>query len=263
MSVDIPQGRDLRITRVHRRWGMVNIPEVGRVRFRWTKGLPVGKRANTDNRITGARLVKDALGWHVAFRTQTLESTPKPHTGPEVGIDVGVTVPLALSNGEAYCHRAWLTAEEQAKLLRLEQRAAHRKSFRKPGERTSRRLRATYDQIAGIRARAKRRHLDWQHKATTAIAAKYSVVVVVDLNITNMLRSAKGTVETQGKNVAQKSGLNRAISGEAWGRTVEPLTYKTAQLCGDGRPRPGGGRGGRCARRSKPRPVTTPVTGRG
>ncbi|MFE7953832.1 RNA-guided endonuclease TnpB family protein, partial [Streptomyces sp. NPDC057426] len=68
MSVDIPQGRDLNITRVHRRWGMVNIPKVGRVRFRWTKDLPVGKHANTENRITGARLIKDALGWHIAFR---------------------------------------------------------------------------------------------------------------------------------------------------------------------------------------------------
>ncbi|MEY9992855.1 hypothetical protein ABIE67_004887 [Streptomyces sp. V4I8] len=34
MSVDIPQGRDLHIKRVHRRWGMVSIPKVGRVRFR-------------------------------------------------------------------------------------------------------------------------------------------------------------------------------------------------------------------------------------
>src|SRR5262245_33467847 len=74
MSRDIPQGRDLNIVRVHRRWGMVNIPKVGRVRFRWTKDLPVGKRANGDHRITGARLVKDALGWHIAFRITTLKT---------------------------------------------------------------------------------------------------------------------------------------------------------------------------------------------
>ncbi|MDW6061091.1 hypothetical protein SAZ11_27565 [Streptomyces sp. FXJ1.4098] len=30
--MDIPQGRDLQIKRVHRRWGMVNIPKVGRSR---------------------------------------------------------------------------------------------------------------------------------------------------------------------------------------------------------------------------------------
>ena len=34
MVVDIPQGRDLHLQRVHRRWGMVNIPKLGRVRFR-------------------------------------------------------------------------------------------------------------------------------------------------------------------------------------------------------------------------------------
>ncbi|WP_274556946.1 RNA-guided endonuclease InsQ/TnpB family protein [Streptomyces spiramyceticus] len=229
MSVDIPQGRDLNITRVHRRWGVVNIPKVGRVRFRWTKDLPVGKHANTDNRITGARLVKDALGWHIAFRVQALEAEPEPHTGPEVGIDVGVTVPIALSDGETYDHDEWLTKQEQAKLLRLQQRAAQRKQHRKPGERTSRRLKHTYDQIAGLRAKAKRRALDWQHQTTTAIAKKYGTVVVEALHITNMVKSAKGTVDQPGKNVAQKAGLNRSISGEAWGRTVTMLAYKTAQ----------------------------------
>ncbi|MFF3411747.1 RNA-guided endonuclease InsQ/TnpB family protein [Streptomyces sp. NPDC002742] len=232
MSVDIPQGRDLNITRVHRHWGMVNIPKVGRVRFRWTKDLPVGEHSNNENRITGARLVKDSLGWHIAFRVQTLEVEPDPHQGPDVGIDVGVTVPIALSDGETYEHGAWLTGKEKARLLCLEQRAAQRKRHRKPGERTSRRLHHTYGQIAGLRAKAKRRALDWQHQTTTAIAKQYGTVVVEALTITNMVKSAKGTVEEPGKNVAQKSGLNRSISGEAWGRTVAMLTYKTVQLGG-------------------------------
>lgn len=232
MSVDIPQDRDLNVTRVHRRWGMANIPKVGRVRFRWTKDLPVGKRANAENRITGARLIKDTLGWHIAFRIQTLEPKPETHQGPEVGIDVGITVPIALSDGETYEHDAWLTDREKARLLHLEQCAAQRKQHRKPGERISRRLHHTYDQIAGLRAKAKRRALDWQHQTTTVIARAYGTVVVEALTITNMVKSARGTVEEPGKNVAQKSGLNRSISGEAWGRTVTMLAYKTARLGG-------------------------------
>ncbi|MFD0030070.1 RNA-guided endonuclease InsQ/TnpB family protein [Streptomyces sp. NPDC127172] len=242
MSVDIPQGRDLQIKRVHRRWGMVNIPKVGRVRFRWTKVLPVGKLANRENRITGARLVKDGLGWHIAFRVLTLESKPEPHTGPEIGIDAGVNLPLALSDGNHQDHGRparlpdgtadrdkWLNPEEKAKLLRLEQRAAHRKSFRKPKERSSNRLNHTYDQIKQLRARATRRAVDWQHKTTTHLARTYGTVVVEQLNITNMVESAKGTIEEPGTNVAQKSGLNRSISQEAWGRTVTMLTYKTGR----------------------------------
>nr|WP_275409278.1 transposase [Streptomyces sp. SID12501] len=260
MSVDIPQGRDLNITRVHRRWGMVNIPKIGRVRFRWTKDLPVGKQANADNRITGARLVKDALGWHISFRVQTLETTPALHTGPEVGIDAGVNLPLALSDGNHQDHSRpaytsegkadrdkWLNPEEKAKLLRLEQRAAQRKTHRKPGEKTSRRLRHTYDQIKQLRATATRRAVDWQHKTTTAIAKQYGTVVVEHLQITNMVKSARGTVQEPGRNVARKSGLNRSISQEAWGRTMTMLTYKTARYGGTLHKVPAPGTSRRCS----------------
>lgn len=208
MSVDIPQGRDLNIARVHRRWGMVNIPKVGRVRFRWTKNLPVGKQANKENRISGARLVKDGLGWHIAFRVQTLQAAPQPHQGPQVGIDAGVNIPLALSDGNHQDHGRpsrlpdgtadrdkWLNTDEQAKLLRLELRAA-------------------------------------QHQTTTTLARAYGTVVVEQLNITNMVKSARGTVEEPGKNVAQKAGLNRSMTQEAWGRTVTMLTYKTTRYGG-------------------------------
>ncbi|GAB3985063.1 hypothetical protein GCM10029978_096600 [Actinoallomurus acanthiterrae] len=222
----------------------MNIPKVGRVRFRWTKDLPVGKRADACNRITGARLVKDALGWHIAFRVQTLEPVPPPHRGPQVGIDAGVRIPLALSDGDHRDHGRprtvggkadrdkWLTTTEKAKLVRLERRAAHRKSFRKPGERSSRRLQRTYDQIRALRATAKRRALDWQHQTTTGLADRYGTIVVEQLNIVGMVKSAKGTVEAPGTNVAQKSGLNRAIHQEAWGRTVQILAYKTARRGG-------------------------------
>ncbi|MFI0451611.1 RNA-guided endonuclease InsQ/TnpB family protein [Actinomadura sp. 6N118] len=244
MSVDIPQGRDLHVVRVHRRWGMVNIPKLGRVRFRWTRDLPVGKHTK-HNRITGARVVKDTLGWHIAFRVETMAPAPAPHTGPQVGIDAGVNIPLALSDGNHQDHGRpprladgtadrdkWLNPKEKARLLALEHRAAHRKSFRGSGERTSRRLQRTYDQIARLRATAKRRAIDWQHKTTTTLARQYGTIVVEKLDICSMVTSARGTIDNPGTNVAQKAGLNRSISQEAWGRTVTMLAYKTARYGG-------------------------------
>ena len=123
----------------------------------------------------------------------------------------------------------WLTPKEKAKLLRLEREAAHRRTFRKKGERTSRRLHHTYHQIKQLRAKVTRRALDWQHKTTTYLARTYGVLVVEQLNITNMVKSARGTVEEPGTNVKAKAGLNRSIAQEAWGRTVTMLTYKTAR----------------------------------
>lgn len=82
MCVDVPQGRDLNIARITRTWGMVRVPKVGVVRFRWTMDLPVGKHADAANRITGARLAREANGWHVVLRVLTQVKEPVPHTGP-------------------------------------------------------------------------------------------------------------------------------------------------------------------------------------
>ncbi|WP_455650710.1 RNA-guided endonuclease TnpB family protein [Nonomuraea wenchangensis] len=195
MAVDVPQARDLRITRINRRWGAVNLPKIGRVRLRWTKDLPGVTKGSPPGRITGARLVKDALGWHIVFRTERHVPVPAPHRGPAVGMDRGIAVPLALSTGEHLTHGPWLTDGEQARLLRLERASARRRAHRVKGAPASNREQRTYDQIAKLRAKAKRRALDWQHQTTTTLAERFSVIVVEDLRIVNMMASAAGTVE--------------------------------------------------------------------
>ncbi len=230
MSVDVPQGRDLAVKRLSRHHAQVRIPKVGVVRLRWSGPIPgVGREPG---RVTGARLVKDALGWHVAFRTEVEIGEPAQHPGPAVGIDRGVNVALALSDGNDLTHGPWIRPKEAERLLRLERKAARQKRARRPFEPTSKRLHRTYDQIAQVRARIKRRRDDWQHKATTTIARRYGVVMVEDLRLTNMVKSAKGTVEQPGVNVRQKAGLNRVMLGEAHGRTVDLLAYKLAERGG-------------------------------
>ena len=46
------------------------------------------------------------------------------------------------------------------------------------------------------------------------------------MQIKNMTRSAKGTALNPGRSVKAKSGLNRAISNEAWGEFLRELEYK-------------------------------------
>jgi putative transposase len=40
--------------------------------------------------------------------------------------------------------------------------------------------------------------------------------MIEDLKVSHMSRSAKGTMEEMGKNVSQKSGLNRSILDQGW-----------------------------------------------
>jgi putative transposase len=225
LAVDVPQARDLQIKRVNRRWGALNLPKVGRVRFRWTRDLPGVTKAG---RITGARLVKNAHGWQIVFRTETMaHALTGAHPGPAVGIDRGITVALALSDETMREHGPWLTGGEREHLRRLEKKSARQRAARTPGQRISHRLTRTYDQIARLRATAKHRAVNWQHQITTELADTFSVIVAEDLKIANMVRSAKGTLEQPGRKVRQKAGLNRAITGEAWGRTIALLEYKT------------------------------------
>ncbi|MER6832364.1 transposase, partial [Streptosporangium sp. NPDC000563] len=110
LTVDVPQARDLQIKRINRRWGTVNLPKAGRVRFRWTKDLPGLTKGGPAGRITGARLVKEADGWHIVFRAERHVPAPARHLGPQVGIDQGITVALALSDATMREHGPWLTS---------------------------------------------------------------------------------------------------------------------------------------------------------
>ncbi|GIH61298.1 RNA-guided endonuclease InsQ/TnpB family protein [Microbispora siamensis] len=72
-------------------------------------------------------------------------------------------------------------------------------------------------------------HLDNpRHLAGSAgrLVRGYDVIVHEDLRIANMTRSASGTVEQPGRNVAQKSGLNRSILDAGWGVFLQVLAHK-------------------------------------
>ncbi len=227
LAVDNPQAADLRVVRLNRRWGEVTVIMVGRVRFRWTRPLP-GVTRGCPGRITGARLVKDALGWHISFRIEEPRGDAAPNPGPAVGVDRGVVHTMTLSDGQHLDMPDLLTRGEQRRLRKLELDAARRRTRRQrhPGMRMSKRERSTYQQIAKLRARQARRREDWLHKQTTDLAKNHGMVVVEDLRIHNMTRSARGTVDQPGRNVRVKAGLARSILGMAWGTAGRMLAYK-------------------------------------
>ena len=59
-----------------------------------------------------------------------------------------------------------------------------------------------------------------------------AVFVAEDLHLKNMTRSAKGTVEEPGRNVAAKAGLNRSLSQAAPGKLAQGVYVKAETLDG-------------------------------
>ena len=204
------RGRQWDVRRMSRKVGQVWVPKAGWVRFRWSRAVPPG--------VKSYRVRMDRAGrWHVAFAAVP-DPIPAPGTGQVVGIDRGVVVSAALSTGELL-HCPALTGRERIRLRRLQRRLAR-------ARRGSSRRGRVRQAIAGLRARETDRRKDWAEKASTALARRFDVIRVEDLQITNMTRSAKGTPENPGRNVSAKAGLNRGILRSGWGLLVRRLEDK-------------------------------------
>jgi putative transposase len=217
------------IKRLSRRYGQVWIPKVGWVRFRWTRGIPATVKSYQVNLDRSGR-------WHIAFAAIP-ESVPGPDDGSVVGVDRGVAVSVALSTGELL-RVPGLRAGETKRLHRLQHRLAR-------ARRGSNRRARTRLAIARLLARQTDRRRDWVEQTTTDVARRFDTIRVEDLNLRAMTRSARGTVECPGINVAQKRGLNREIHRQGWGLLVARLKDKalgrlefvpaayTSQRCSD------------------------------
>ena len=198
------------VRRLSRRVGEVRVPKVGWVRFRWSRAVPAG--------VKSYRVTMDRAGrWHISFAVIP-ELIPAPGNGQVVGVDRGVAVAAALSTGELL----WvpgLTPREHKRLRRLKRRLTRAKRSSNRRER----VRLT---VARLKARETDRRKDWAEKASTDLARRFDIVRVENLNVTSMTRSARGTAGAPGRNVRQKSGLNREIMRSGWGLLVRRLEDK-------------------------------------
>ena len=80
--------------------------------------------------------------------------------------------------------------------------------------------------IARLKSREADARKDWAEKLSTDLARKFDVIRVEDLRVRDMTRSAKGTIESPGRNVRAKAGLNRQIFSSGWGILVCRLDQK-------------------------------------
>ena len=201
----------LRVRHDNRARSSVLVPKIGWVSF---------KRSRTLAGWKSYRITCDRAGrWHIAFAVIP-DPILAPGTGEVAGVDRGVTVAVALSSGELTSPKG-LRPKEAERLLRLQRRLAR-------ASRGSNRRRKVKTLIGLLKARDGDRRKDWVEKTTTDLARRFDVIRVENLNVKGMTRSARGTVEKPGRNVAQKAGLNRGILKSGWALLVTRLEQKAA-----------------------------------
>ena len=186
---------------------------------RWTKkGLPVFRIRRTawlpDGNPVSVRITRKGRRIHLQF-VYRVDKPPLPPTGACVGLDMGIADTIMTSDGESI--RRERTDHRRTKRL---QRAVAR-SHKGAATRRSR-----VRMLARERERLATRSRNEAHRITTRLVRQYDLMAVEGLRIRNMMRSAKGTVDAPGVNVAAKRGLNREIHNQAWGQIRSMLTYK-------------------------------------
>lgn len=217
-------GREVRIERLNKSWSRVRLPKIGWVKFRHTRDLP--------ENIRTATVTWDPLGWHISFACLIPdEDLAQERRNEAVGIDRGVKKTLAYSDTSFGDDGFECMPIQQLNVLLRKAKSHQRKLSR--CVRGSKRYRKNKECLARVVAKAARIRKDFNHNCTRRIVEKYGTVVVENLKTGNMTRSAKGTVEEPGRNVRQKSGLNRAILNQAWHQFYEFLRYKLEAAGGE------------------------------
>lgn len=84
--------------------------------------------------------------------------------------------------------------------------------------------------LAKTRAKMANARRNWRHQISADLGGKFGAVVIEDLQICNMTRSARGTREQPGRNVRAKRGLNRAILSTGWAALGRLLDYKVRRV---------------------------------
>jgi putative transposase len=195
----------------------VYVPKIGWVKFRKSRDIKGITRSFTISR--------EGEHWYISILTkQKEEQLLHPNFNTCVGIDLGVKHFATLSTG------IHIDLPDFSKLYKQLASTQKQYSHKKKGSKNQRKVGA---RMAKIHRKIRNKRLDCLHKVSTAIAKRYGTVVMEDLKIINMMKSAKGTKEKPGKNVKAKSGLNRSIARQGWGIFCNLLDYKLKFLGGE------------------------------
>ena len=215
-------GREIEVRRLNAKWSEVKVPKLGWIRYRDTRPLSAG--AGGEVHIRNATIRRGPGGvWEISIAVR-FDIAERPVPPQAIGIDRGVAIPFAMSNGDVERLPGSIARRDGAI------RRAARKLSRK--DRGSRRYARARSRLARLRARnaAARRHL--AHVLSRRLVLDHGLIAIEDLRIRNMTKSARGTPEAPGSNVAQKAGLNRAILNIGWHQFETMLAYKLEETGG-------------------------------
>ena len=190
--------------------GRIFLPKIGWVRYNKSQEV-IGEAKNVT-------VSKKGKYWFVSIQVEISKQILRHSSNSIVGGDLGIARFLTLSNCKYY-EPINIFKKLKIKLAKLQRRLVKKEKFSNRWRRLKAKITKLHIRIANTRN-------DYLHKISSELSKNHVTVILEDLKIANVSKSAKGTVENPGKNVQQKSGLNRAILDQGWGEFTRQLEYK-------------------------------------
>ena len=163
--------------------------------------------------------------WYASIQTEREVTQPVHSSTSIIGIDLGVTRFATLSDGTVF--EPVNALRKYSDTLAKHQRCLSRKTkFSSNWKKQKQKISRLHHRVAQTRH-------DFLHKTSTLISKNHAMIVIEDLKVTNMSKSAKGTVQAPGRCVKAKSGLNKSSLDQGWGEFRRQLEYKQAWRGGE------------------------------
>ena len=195
----------------------------GKLRLSGIGTIAMRGRTRTPGQVTTCEIQHKAGRWYASL---TMMCEPRRSGGTEaVGLDWGVETFATLAHEDGR-----FSAIENPRFFRQikDKLEAAQQDLSRKAKHSKNRDKARKIVVA-LHRKTANTHRDFLHQRSAQIVATTRLIATETLSIKNMTRSAKGTVENPGRNVAQKAGLNREILSTAPSAFLDMLRYKAAE----------------------------------
>ncbi|WP_202895632.1 RNA-guided endonuclease InsQ/TnpB family protein [Iningainema tapete] len=206
----------------------IYLPKIGWMRFHNSRPIPDGFT------IKAVTVRKRQDGWYISVRIEDKTvpdyiSRPLSEVQSAIGIDLGLTKLVHVSNGQQISNPRFSTNKKTKRTLKIRQRRVNRK------KKGSKNRKKAAKQVGRLHKKIsdKRQAYQW-YVANKIVSKNADAIGLEDLNVAGMLRRCKVKVDEKTGRLlkngqSRKKALNRSISDAAWSELTLKIEYLAAK----------------------------------